>query len=713
MKKSIFISLFFILYSLQSNAQALDYHNVITIILNDGTQVVLYGKAGEERMSKIIAGLSLSENYNYEVRHYISARTNNVKTTINNGEQQNLYLNSGLAPIRYLDDYYFTGEYFYLPANLKLSKKADGTPEFLFMKYTTEQRADAGGAQGAIMHFLMEWGLTPAQEQEAQEKLRLKIKDLKNSTVFGNKFDRVVPEKAVIAGPVKLNSSAPGDNSFRIISAILNDKSTAPVLVTSGQSPALPGQKIAVASKLDKYGAQLLAATFEKSRSITDVSLELRFKYKVLMPGIKGQMRIDWESVEKVLEESKKSKAKIDVGGVKTESDIELSAFMSQALNSKAVEITITDYGGNDKDDLRKSVLEAFMSTFSSSISSAGQDSENSENEESSIPNPQQVPQSGESVIDAQKVAITKFKSRMRKGIEVINLNYRMATTEEVVITENLGSWYDGVKNNKKCVNSVNLNDPFFSHRDIHFILDNKVKDVFENEVNYVTVNVRKKRSAGNPFQEQLTIDSKYLKENGARASLTYARGEDKNPDNYEYKTQWSLRGGKLFPENPEWTKGDWQGVQLTCPMVPRTIQFESDLDELKQMGIVRATLQLRYMKYGVERETNIPMTVSQGKALVESQVFIDEDTPGYAYRLILTHKEKGKLALDWDTKLNDDYVYAIIPKKLKDNDEGIWKKVLESAKAIAEPDADGTVKLQDRILDKFIKVLKVFTGDK
>ena len=118
-------------------------------------------------------------------------------------------------------------------------------------------------------------------------------------------------------------------------------------------------------------------------------------------------------------------------------------------------------------------------------------------------------------------------------------------------------------------------------------------------------------------------------------------------------------------------------------------------------------------MKYGVERESNIPMTVSQGKALVEDKLFIDEDTPGYAYRLVLTHKEKGKIALDWDTKLNDDYVYASIPKKLKEGDNVIWKKVLDAAKAIVEPEADGTVKLQDRILDKFMKVLKVISGDK
>ena len=98
-------------------AQTLDYENRVSIALKDGTQVVLYGRA----------------------------------QTLNSN---------------------FTGDYFYLPVGLTLGKKADGeTPEFLFMKYTTEERTDAGGVQGALLHFLMEWGLTQEQEKEAQTLL--------------------------------------------------------------------------------------------------------------------------------------------------------------------------------------------------------------------------------------------------------------------------------------------------------------------------------------------------------------------------------------------------------------------------------------------------------------------------------------------------------------------------------------------------------------
>ncbi|NKB25294.1 MAG: hypothetical protein GKR87_13140 [Kiritimatiellae bacterium] len=40
------------------------------------------------------------------------------------------------------------------------------------MKFTTDERAEEGGAGGALLHFLMEYGLTLDQEQELKGKLK-------------------------------------------------------------------------------------------------------------------------------------------------------------------------------------------------------------------------------------------------------------------------------------------------------------------------------------------------------------------------------------------------------------------------------------------------------------------------------------------------------------------------------------------------------------
>src|SRR5439155_22055316 len=109
-----------------------------------------------------------------------------------------------------------TENYYYLPTNLHLSKRPDSTPEFLFLKFTTEARAEQGGVNGGLMHFLMEWGLTPEQEAELKEKI---------------KEDH---PKAMVVGGVRLEAEGGEGGSFQIISGTLSDDKMASKLVTSG-----------------------------------------------------------------------------------------------------------------------------------------------------------------------------------------------------------------------------------------------------------------------------------------------------------------------------------------------------------------------------------------------------------------------------------------------------------------------------------------------
>jgi hypothetical protein len=184
-----------------------------------------------------------------------------------------LYAQAGSQPGRP------TSNYYYLPANLRLSQRPDGTPEFLFLKFTTEQRADQGGISGGLMHFLMTWGLNAEQEQDLAAKLKKKNR------------------RAVLKGAAPLEPDDSG-GSFRIVSATLEDDSLTPSVVSSGKAPLIPGGKAAAASRLTAEGAQLLAATFEKSSSITDVSLVLSYSFTTLAPAARGYIEVDWSKVQ-------------------------------------------------------------------------------------------------------------------------------------------------------------------------------------------------------------------------------------------------------------------------------------------------------------------------------------------------------------------------------------------------------------------------------
>ena len=457
---------------------------------------------------------------------------------------------------------------------------------------------------------------------------------------------------------------------------------------------------------MEKNGAQLLAATFEKARSITDVSLNLRFQYEVLTPAVDGFIFVNWTEISTLYQQFTRDYSHTDKdddtmpasNSLRDDeiSDTEMDSLVSKLIKMKAVVIKLDVLKPNDP--VAKSVTEAFMEYFISSVA----EKEFTQPEEGKPVESLNNKYEPSEDLYKYKFDSRRMEKKIKMGTETYSLKLRIPVVQEMSITENLASWYDGVKHNKSCVTSVNLNDPFFQHREINLILDGQAEQMFGDEVNAVSVDIRKKRSNGNDFQDAITIDKNTLKK-GTLASLTYARGEDKNPDVYEFRTSWNLKGN-VFPENPQWEKGDWKGINLVAPVSPRAIQFEGDLSQMTEMGIPRATLQLRYLKFGKEVETNVPLTVSKGQPLIEKTIYTDKDTRGYVYRLILTPKTGDKLVLPWQANINDDYVFATIPDELRDKESELFKSAIELGKTILAP-KDGEVNKAASILDSFKEI--------
>ncbi len=635
------------------HAQAVDNENRYTVTLSDGTAVVLLGKA-----------ISLSDD------------TSN--------------------------------EFYYLPFSLRLAENKAKDPEFLFLKYMTNEKEVNGGIGGALLHMLMMWGPTAAQRTELETILE--------------KGEQHVPKGSKLKGALEVMPD--GEKSLKIISATLGDEKLTRSIVQSFNAPVLEGGRCAVASSLTPQGAQLLAATFEKNMAITDLSVELGYKYTTRIPAAKGKVTINWskikshmDSIHAKYEVDIKRKKRLHFNGfwlsTKTDTKVtrnydESRSVIDSLIKDKLIEI---DFDENVVDDRVTKVREAFFDFFLQKMTQSDEAQElppPTEKEAEAMPNIKY----GREYTFNKKYIESKYES----GVETFNLNYRLAVEKPFTITANLASWYNSVKDNNKCVASVLLDDPFFQHRDINFILDNEAKDLLEKgEANYATVSIKKERNSGNDFIDAVTIDYEYLKEKGLKAAITYARGEDKNSDVYKYKIQWSLKGGNVYPANPEWVEGDWQGITLAPPVVSRDIEFEADLEELKALKVARATLQLRYFKFGNEVEKNIPITVSKGEPLVEKTIFTDRDTQGYMYRYILTHKEKGKMVVPptkWEEKVNDDYVYATIPQELKDEDPDYLDMAVKAGEALLKPGKNGKVTKAAQILDKFKDVLKVVKTD-
>lgn len=616
-----------------ASAVILDDENRISVVLKDGTAVVLYGEA---------------------------TSTPGLKSK----------------------------KYHYLPVNLRLADRPDGVPEFLFMKFIAEERAEQGGVSGALMHFLMTWGLTKTQQEELETILKEN---------HGN---------AQLMGAVQM-SPEEESGSFQIISATLSDKGMTPSLITSGKAPLLEGGKAATAARFDKNGAQLLAATFERTRSVTDLSVAMNFSYTTQAPAAKGRVIMDWSQLERIEDKLEANYQKWKSGKKTTKflgipisssptysySYDEMRSHFQSLIENKIVTLQFDEIIADERvAKIREAFFEYFLNAFAESADpEGGVPPAPSEDEKKQMPDIKY----GNSYHYKQTFISRSFKKKRQE----FNLNYRMAIRRPFQLVGNMMSWYDAAKNYKQCVASVNLNDPFFQHRDIRFILDLDANDMFKDLINYVTINVRKLRSTGRPFEDRITMDAGYIDKNGITASVTYARGEDRNPEAYEYKSQWSLRGGHVYPEKPLWEKGSWEGVTLSPPVVPRTIEVEGDLDAMSSSGITRVTIQIHYPQFGEEMEENIHLSPAKKEPLVSKRIYVDKGTRGYAYRLVINHKTEGKMALPWSPQVGDDYIYAAIPENLLVEDE-LKTEAKEAARDIVSS-------AKEKVLDQFKDLFK------
>ncbi len=642
-----------------AHAQILDSENKLTIVLKDKTTVTLYGQAS---------------------------------------------VGSDLP----------TKNYYYLPCNMRLSRKRDGsnTPEFLFLKFTSDEKSAT--AQGALLHLLMEYGLTKEQEAEL-------------SGILKSKHDGALLKGAADVEP-------DGDNSVRIISATLNTKDMTRTLVYNGKAPTLPGSKIAVAAMLEKQGAQIFGATLEKTRSISDLSLNLSYNYTVRVPAAKGYIKEDWSKLDSMIQRDSahyskdtdtdygKKAANTAVGaafggpigaliGWFSDTDEEhysydeMREFYRKLEEHKVITLRFEENIADERvEKIREAFFQHFLNNFTEKDGASAR--EPGAKEKEAMPDIKQ----GDSYTFRREIK----EIIQQKKVQIFDLSYALAVKRSFQITENFATWYNQAKDNPKCVGVVNLNDPTFQHRDINVILDLDAEEMMGKEVNFVTVNIRKRRSAegANDFQQDVTYH-KDLKD-GTRTVVTYSKALDDAPEVYEYKVKWSLRGGMEFPVgDTSWTKGSWQGLNLAPPIKPRTIRLEADIPEMKELGVKNVTLQLRYRKFGKEVETNMSINASASDGFAEKMIFHDRNTQGYAYRFVFHDKELGPIATPWEAKINTDYLFATIPKELRDKKQDWLKTALEAAKVVVSTDANGGINKEQQILDKFNKVIEIVEGKK
>lgn len=444
------------------------------------------------------------------------------------------------------------------------------------------------------------------------------------------------------------------------------------------------GEKLAIAANMGPVGAQLFEAPIAKRMASSDLKLQVTYSYYAMTPAIEAKITVDFERIKRESETIKREYKKIygddDPGLIEGIADF---VFGDSDNDEKQVgesyrevldQASFLEDKGYIKCDLNitadtemtQRIADAYLQMFVQlmtqpvNLDDKNDRESNEKDAKRSLP---EVDRGQDSSTITSEKRVVNSKSFKRSYSFTASVPIKMTRT----LTTDLLSIYDGVKSNPKCVGEALLNDPFFTHSDVKIVLDLDARDIFEEYINYVTISIRKRRNSGRDFQESVTMDAKFLKENGPVATISYARGSEKTPDPFEYQVQWSLRGGRTFPPNPEWKAGALEGVTLSTPLRPTQVDFQWEPELMKEKDIIRVAAQVAYWQFGTEKVADIqPLSDTSMRPF---RFFRDAERTEYAYRLVYYHKTLGVLAGAWQ-KNAAGLIYGAIPDDLLTNPE-------------------------------------------
>ncbi|MCI4670720.1 MAG: hypothetical protein MRZ79_21475 [Bacteroidia bacterium] len=547
--------------------------------------------------------------------------------------------------------------YYYLPQYPHLSKKEDGSLEFLCMKYVGK-----GGEEtnGGIFHALIEFSLPVEVIATLQAKLEEKING------------------ARIVGPVPMMQAAEDDEDglarFSVVSAILNDtKGDNPFtsnVLTSGFAPLLPGSKAAIAAKLNQSGATLLWESL--SGPTSDISVSVRGYYEAAVKGYNAVITADMSTVYKHYSKiknqqsgyTKKQLRDINDSLIQTQM-IKIDVFdrskglgikvddMENILNmvtDKLIELMFDAENGWAKTPEREAAVEAnqlkgrqergwFAKTFLG---------------------PDNTPYYS----DNQYV----LKKREDVRVNKFYLNLSKSTTIKVPIysSGNIGGLYDKMKEDPRYFRIVDMDDAAFQKRDVHFQVDGTYINAFEELINFATITFVKDKEGGEAITRDLVfrkegIDKKYFQ------TVSYPRLGSAEADwlNYKYKVSWSIKGipeAIVLPSENTWERTNATSIPLVPPLEKRSLEVDADRGLFKESNVLSCTIRLMTILGGKARvHKTLVLRANDTEGTSKTSLFFDPGEP-ILYE-VSWYSRNGRVKRKAEV-LDGEYLFLIPPSE-------------------------------------------------
>lgn len=611
MKNSILI--LFILFSTLLGsagvkAQVVDYETRITVLMDNDWEVTLFGEAIKNKLPTLNKSLTKAQ------------------------------LDSLPTPAVVKD-----GKYYYVPPSqsLRISSTSKGEPEFLFMKFTGN-KPDA--ATGGILHFLLQYGLTREQEAKVQDILREKLNN---------------PGLKIMGSLPMLPLPGEDSGTFEVISATAKSEKLG-MSFEKSRAPTGQSDKAAVATVLTDYGSTIMEKSLTDG-NISDISVKLNYTYPIRVQAASGRLKFNsfkfnssFESYSKTSDYKRKDGFMWGLFGGGSESltvDETRSAY-DYAMEREIITLEFSEGLGGDP-EVMETVRSAFFNFFLKDFTTPGE-------------TPAMRPGLTQDSVAMSKrrqsynINMTDYQSSTEDRKREMKLDYRVTINWPHAFTANLQTW-NGDKKLADYIQEVNLYDPFYTRRIISVAPGADVQGLLGTEINSLEVQLRVRHSGGTyAFGDQDPIVFRKSDASVQNRAFAPMGGKGVQTDKLEYRTRISFKDGAK-KETP-WEAGDWSAIDVSVGLLQKEIKFEADLNQLSESKIIRAILQVRYLKYGKESTDELSLRPATGDIETTKEIFLDNNGEGYATRVIYHRRTGAPVVMPWKPS-QSDFHNAYLPE--------------------------------------------------
>ncbi len=575
--------------------------------------------------------------------------------------------------------------YFYLPRFPRLAMN-NGTFEFLCLKYTGDKPENSGG----LFHALVEFSLPDSLLRRCEAGLK---KIVPGARIMGQ-----VPLREF---PKEQNADDDVQGSFEIVSAVLGNRNGTNALtrsvVTSGHAPFTPGSKAALASVLSPDGTNLLWNSFTGPTSDVSVAIngyyeamvraynaivtaEMNVVYKHFSEMTSVQKNWDKTQIRRVTDSLKRvGVIKVEVAdrsaglGIKA-SDQEailnvvvnkLTELMFNAETGWSAAPTPVDPNigfnprGKPGDKTGNTIVDAIGAIGETSTDVLGAMPILGYFAPKKDRNPKYVTDNQYVLKDIKDIRSNKFYLNLSKSVS-IKVPFHTAG--------NLNFLFEKLGNDPRYFRVVNMNDPDFERGQVICQVDGDFVDAFDDIINFVTVNFRKRYGNGQAdVTAQLVINGNDLKKDVKLKEISYPRLGIKSADwmDYEYQLSWSYKGHpdpvRVPAGNDQWIRASGSAISLIPPLEKKVLELDADRSDFSSQGISSVNVSFAGVQAGQRKLIRTVVLRPDDKSSTNRIVMYHDKGSPVAYQSTWYSRSNGQMTEEIRL-LEKGYIFLVPP---------------------------------------------------